>query len=84
MRFSEEGTVFPPLSVISSGSFALLPYYARLSWLEPNCFVALYIPNYFAFPSSTHRENEEKRRKATGDITREEISISLSCRLCLS
>lgn len=42
MKLSEEGTVFPPLSAIGSRSFALLPYYARLSWLEPNCFVALY------------------------------------------
>lgn len=74
-RLSEEGTVFPPLSVISSRSFALLPYYARLSWLELTRFVALYIPNYFAFLSSTHQEKEEKKRKATGNITREEIQF---------
>lgn len=42
MRLSEEGTVFLPFSAISSRSFALLPYYARLSWLELTRFVALY------------------------------------------
>lgn len=69
MKLSEEGTVFLPLSVISSGSFALLPYYARLSWLEPNCSVALY-PITLLF-HQVHIKRKERKSERQQKILQE-------------